>query len=352
MDISIKAMQATATPVATPSTAGVCPIDTVFVFDVTLGKLPSGETVYIVGSGKSAKIAEGFRAGLEQYVDKVQIVWSATGGMLAQNSTKNEYDNDWTAPRNTSGSVQNFQISTKASIPGYDNSACMVINMQVLAEPVATPTPIVAPTPSLSPKPLRRDGDVNSDNKFELVDMSALLTVFDAGKNGVISEADLNADGVVNSFDFIKERTILLEKRVIKESNVVIKDGIMVTMSCSGGTLTASVVGNLPSPADRNNGIWGTLTADKTNERMIYGFSGNQGTTTNLTANFPPTGPIRSGATVSVVGDGSVYTVKFYAAPYTEGMPSLVTPVAQASFSKQCRAIYKVNFVLVFSVFL
>lgn len=67
-------------------------------------------------------------------------------------------------------------------------------------------------TPSPAPE---REGDINQDGKVDLVDLSALLSKWgelgtDAGK------ADLNDDGVVNSFDYGQLIKILLNLQVIK----------------------------------------------------------------------------------------------------------------------------------------
>ena len=59
---------------------------------------------------------------------------------------------------------------------------------------------------------LRHDGDVNSDSKFDLADMSALLAQFNQSGQ---SEADLTSDGVVNSSDVIKLKSILTQKGVL-----------------------------------------------------------------------------------------------------------------------------------------
>ena len=96
------------------------------------------------------------------------------------------------------------------------------------------------------------------------------------------------------------------------------------------------VFGDIPSPYDRNSGLWSTLVDSQTGQTMIYEYDDNQGPPTiHIAASFPPTGSIRGGS-FSVAGDGRSYQVKVYAAPYTSGTPSLTNLVAQTSFSKTC----------------
>lgn len=113
-------------------------------------------------------------------------------------------------------------------------------------------------------------------------------------------------------------------------------DSITATTSCNGSSLQVSVSGNLTSPNDRNNGLWSTLVDTQTGQTMIYEYDGNQGSPTiHIAANFPPTGAIRGGS-FSVTADGRSYQVKVYAAPFSNGTPSLTNLVAQTSFSKSC----------------
>lgn len=58
-------------------------------------------------------------------------------------------------------------------------------------------------------------GDGNKDGKINLVDLSVLLSDFNK-KSGFRALIDMNGDGIVNSFDFVLLRNILLEKGVIK----------------------------------------------------------------------------------------------------------------------------------------
>lgn len=94
----------------------------------------------------------------------------------------------------------------------------------LIVNPKSIPKSNLKPSPATVPVNLNRNGDVNKDNKFDLVDMSNLLTQFDPSKTGVVSEADLNGDGVINSFDFLKEREILISKGVIKRAAVTNED--------------------------------------------------------------------------------------------------------------------------------
>lgn len=112
--------------------------------------------------------------------------------------------------------------------------------------------------------------------------------------------------------------------------------GITVTTSCNGSSAQVSVYGDIPSPSNRNDGLWCTLVDNKMGQTMIYEYDGNQGySTIHIAANFPPTGSIR-GNSFSVIGDGRTYEIKVYAEPFTSGTPSLNNLVAQTSFSITC----------------
>lgn len=68
---------------------------------------------------------------------------------------------------------------------------------------------------NVTPTPTGIRGDVNSDGKITLVDMSALLSKW--GKTGTeAGRADLNADGIVNTFDYSLMIQILIQNGVIK----------------------------------------------------------------------------------------------------------------------------------------
>lgn len=69
-----------------------------------------------------------------------------------------------------------------------------------------------APGTTVAPTPLPVKGDVNTDGKVTLVDMSVLLTQWGQVSTG----ADLNGDGVVNSFDYALMKNILIEAKVIR----------------------------------------------------------------------------------------------------------------------------------------
>lgn len=90
--------------------------------------------------------------------------------------------------------------------------------------PPTTPTPTSSVTVTTTPTPIISGvispipGDVNSDGKITLVDMSALLSKWskvavEAGK------ADLNNDGVVNTVDYSMMIKILLERGIIKSAS-------------------------------------------------------------------------------------------------------------------------------------
>lgn len=64
---------------------------------------------------------------------------------------------------------------------------------------------------------VEESGDVNSDGKITLVDMSALLSKWGKTK-AEAGRADINGDGVVNTIDYSMMVKILIEKRVIKSA--------------------------------------------------------------------------------------------------------------------------------------
>ncbi|MCL5784464.1 MAG: dockerin type I repeat-containing protein [Patescibacteria group bacterium] len=75
-----------------------------------------------------------------------------------------------------------------------------------------------APTKTLTPTPTITQGmkgDVNGDNKIDLIDMSVLLSNW--GKSGeMVGRADLNGDGLVNVFDYSAMIKLLIDNKVIK----------------------------------------------------------------------------------------------------------------------------------------
>ena len=81
-----------------------------------------------------------------------------------------------------------------------------------LVLPTSTPIPTPTSTPSPTPTPVLKKGDVNSDNKVSLIDLSALFSKYNSPNPG---RADLNGDGVVNALDFSLMRNILIEENVI-----------------------------------------------------------------------------------------------------------------------------------------
>ncbi len=95
---------------------------------------------------------------------------------------------------------------------GFPN-AC---DPHLLCKPVIglTPTLSLTPTP-ISNSPVAGLGDGNGDGKINLQDMSVLLSIFNNLK-GYKSSLDLNADGIINSFDFSLMRNLLVKNGVIR----------------------------------------------------------------------------------------------------------------------------------------
>ncbi len=77
----------------------------------------------------------------------------------------------------------------------------------VTAYPTVTPYPTASPVANL--------GDGNGDGKIDLQDMSVLLSIFNNLK-GYKASLDLNADGVINSFDFSLMRNLLVKNGIIR----------------------------------------------------------------------------------------------------------------------------------------
>lgn len=77
--------------------------------------------------------------------------------------------------------------------------------------PVATTnTQTLSPIPL--PSPTNKSTDINGDGKTDLSDLSRLLAKFNQKDNG---SADLNNDGVVNTFDVLVLRQVLIKQGVI-----------------------------------------------------------------------------------------------------------------------------------------
>ncbi len=85
---------------------------------------------------------------------------------------------------------------------------------QGVSAPISASSYQVNPTPDLSISSLSvsGNGDVNSNGKVELSDMSKLLADF--GKSGQ-RKADLNGDGKVNALDVLLLRNTLIKKGVL-----------------------------------------------------------------------------------------------------------------------------------------
>lgn len=86
-----------------------------------------------------------------------------------------------------------------------------------IASTVATGTPIPTATVSATPFPtsVGSNGDMNNDGRITLVDMSVLLSRWN--KTGTAAgKADINSDGVVNTFDYGMMVQILRQNGVIK----------------------------------------------------------------------------------------------------------------------------------------
>lgn len=106
---------------------------------------------------------------------------------------------------------------TSAIYRDSDNANILVIKKEVtfkIVQPGVTPTP--AQTQIL--------GDANGDGKVDLVDMSALLSKF--GRSGPdIAAADLNHDGIVNSFDYSEMVKMLADAFVIRGTEAEVSTG-------------------------------------------------------------------------------------------------------------------------------
>lgn len=74
-------------------------------------------------------------------------------------------------------------------------------------------------TPSSSPKPVSTPvpgtGDGNGDGKINLVDLSILLSDFNK-TGGFRAGIDLNGDGIINTFDFVLMKNLLVTNKVIR----------------------------------------------------------------------------------------------------------------------------------------
>lgn len=97
-------------------------------------------------------------------------------------------------------------------------------NADILSAWHDTEVKILSQAATASPSPTKQIpttgvvilGDVNLDKKVNLVDMSSLLTLWNKSGQGV--GADLNNDGLVNTFDYSLMRNILIENNIIRSN--------------------------------------------------------------------------------------------------------------------------------------
>ena len=118
----------------------------------------------------------------------------------------------------TSAIYRNFDNS---NILGEKNGVTVkIVGMVPIASASAIPTQEITPTskPKVTPTPTPAGallGDVNMDGKVDLQDLSAMLTEW--GKSGLEAPwADLNKDGLINSFDYSQLLKILKDSGVIQ----------------------------------------------------------------------------------------------------------------------------------------
>lgn len=99
-----------------------------------------------------------------------------------------------------------------------DNANILVsktgVTVKILGEnPVTSSVPAsITPTPTSSGS---LEGDVNQDGKVDLQDLSVLLSVW-GNSQGQYPKADINQDGVINSFDYSKLNTILKDAGLVQ----------------------------------------------------------------------------------------------------------------------------------------
>ncbi|MDP3947894.1 MAG: dockerin type I repeat-containing protein, partial [bacterium] len=161
-----------------------------------LGKLPSGEDVYIVTGARTVQL--GVNAS-----PLAKITWKPAAGTTF--SSLNSNPSTLTALSNGS-----FEIGASAA---WDNPTVtancpnVTISFQSAGQPTPTPSPAAAQN-------LRHDGDINGDGKINLVDMSRLLAQFG---QAIQSETDLKSDGIVNTIDIILLRNILIKNGVLNK---------------------------------------------------------------------------------------------------------------------------------------
>ena len=184
----------------------------------------------------------------------------------------------WTGPStgtfttNSTTGISSWVVPTVTAAQSYTTKATITLNSATTDCPlinlsVSPPLVVVPPTPPPTSAPiiLRRDGDINSDHIWNYADLSALLTLFIPSRTGVISEADLQEDGIINAFDYSKLLAILTNKRVIGVSG-------------GGGTTTPpALVPNVDFQMIGANGARGGGSFNINNSRsQLYSNSGSQ----------------------------------------------------------------------------
>ena len=170
---------------------------TAITADAPLGKTSSGQDVYIVTEKTSIDLTANVSPS------GTVVTWKPVGTGVTLSSLSGDAT---TLTASTNGT-----FSVGASVKsGSSTASCPDIT--VTFQPAQATVIPTRSTASVNTQNLRHDGDVNSDSKFDLADMSALLAQFNQSGQ---SEADLTSDGVVNSFDVLKLRGILVQKGVL-----------------------------------------------------------------------------------------------------------------------------------------
>lgn len=135
-----------------------------------------------------------------------QVSWKATSGSI----TTGEDYGKWAVP----DAEGEYQISAILNEPYSANCPSVKIMVKKPEQAVSTTTIYRDPKDGI----IKRDGDINSDSKWDYADLSAFLTQsgVNKGKDDVVSEADLDANKVINTLDYAKELSILKDKGVLK----------------------------------------------------------------------------------------------------------------------------------------
>jgi len=200
IDVNIKPAPS---PSPSPINSTALDCSSTAITESILGKYPSGETAYVVKSGAVTSLVADYSPA------NAQITWQIIGDRLSNTLTDNALS--WTAPVNNTNSQQKITIKSTVKL---DNNSVSCPDLLVLLDlPISTSPP---PSPAVIVGQPKRDGDVNSDGKINLVDMSVLLTDFNK-ERGFRELIDMNDDKKINAFDFSLHRKLLLELGVIKE---------------------------------------------------------------------------------------------------------------------------------------